>query len=302
MVGGSWRSPSVGGRRSPPRSSSTRSSPIVTPKCGRSRRAGVSLAYLGGRSWGRARQEWGTQEGPPRTRIRSCGEPEKCGGDGCGRSRVGTGGGSATTGGHGDRVGTGPQRPEPIAREVPVSGWLFRDGHLGVAISGCRRSLPAELWRGGRTAGRRAPPSPPISPRQPDGADSTDPARTGHHPQCPLPQGRDSPNRARAGAAAAPCRAMALARDRGHGGHSPRPSEPGVSLSLSPVPSARPGAAAGLSPARKAASALNLPAELISTPLIKDSQAARDLRGLLVPAQRPWSGEAPEQLPGSQPV
>lgn len=172
---------------------------------------------------------------PPTGSQRGAGEKDAAG---AGR---GTGGGSAT-GCHGDRVG-GHGHSSLSLLPAGAAARPPHDASLGVAISGCPswggyfgvQAVPTS-GNVARTAGHRTRPSPPISPPQPDGADSTEPARAGHYPYS-VPFGAGTPqNPARGEAAPALCRAMAPAREWGQGEGSPQPSEQGVSSSLSPQP------------------------------------------------------------------
>lgn len=298
MVGGSWRSPSVGGRRSPPRSSSTRSSPIVTPKCGRSRRAGCPWLISGDAAGAGPGRNGEHRKGPP--------------------GRVSAPAGSRRSAGETDAAGAGWEQEVavPPPRDT-VTEW--GQGHSGLSLSpakcqsrgGCSgMGISGWLFRGaggpyqrncGEGGGQQGA-GPLHRPRYPPGSrmelTAPTPPAPGITPSVPFPRAgtaqtvpEQGQQQRRAGQwlwqgtggtvgtahgqanQACPC-PCALSQVWGSRGAQPSP-ESGVS----PEPPCR-----------------------ISTPLIKDSQAARDLRGLLVPAQRPWSGEAPEQLPGSQPV
>lgn len=163
------------------------------------------------------------------------------------------GAGQGTGGRRGNRVGTRPQQPEPTARRgrtQPAAGCRSLGGYFGMSISGW-------LFRGagspyqrkcGEEGGGQQGTGPLHHPRYPLRSrmelTAPSPPALGITPTLrPLPQGRDTPKPCQGrGGPAAPALCRALARDRGHGGDSPQPSEPGASLSLrnSPCPAAKP--------------------------------------------------------------
>lgn len=152
-------------------------------------------------------------------------------------------------GGHGDSSHS--LSPAAGARlRVAISGCPSRGGYFGV------QAVPASgnVARKGEDRRAQGPSMPPISPPQADGADSSEPARTGHHPctppSVPFP-GQGHPKslpgvRQR-------CRAMALARERGRVRTATAKWTRRVHVLVpvpveEPVPTARPVAATGAQP------------------------------------------------------
>lgn len=165
----------------------------AVPGLSRGTQLGTGPAGMG--STGRALSD-------PQKHIRFCREPERCRGDGCGWSRAGDRRWQSHGDGWGDTVTAaiayGPPRGARL--RVAISGCSSWGGYFGV------QAVPTSgnVARKGEDKRAQGPSIPPISPPQPDGADSSEPARTGHHPCSPTVSpslGRDTPKPARGEAA-----------------------------------------------------------------------------------------------------